>query len=191
MANLKNCIAGIDYSITGPSVCVHPIDVNWHLDNCRFLTLDAVKKNQGYWLNNTITVKSTSKTYEYDIVRYNFMALTFSDFLKYHDVKTAMIEGYSYMSSGKVFNLAEATGLMKLNVVPNNIELQANTPPVFKKFATGKGNANKEKMAEAFFADTAVNLTKVFNHNKLRAPVDNLVDSYWICKYLYESINIK
>ena len=164
MANLKNCIAGIDYSITGPSVCVHPIDVNWHLDNCRFLTLDAVKKNQGYWLNNTITVKSTSKTYEYDIVRYNFMALTFSDFLKYHDVKTAMIEGYSYMSSGKVFNLADATG---------------------------KGNANKEKMAEAFFADTAVNLTKVFNHNKLRAPVDNLVDSYWICKYLYESINIK
>ena len=63
-------------------------------------------------------------------------------------------------------------------------------PTVIKKYATGKGNANKEIMYDAFCAeiltppDLKSRLTP--KSTKLRNPVTDIVDSYFICKYGWE-----
>ena len=63
-------------------------------------------------------------------------------------------------------------------------------PTVIKKYATGKGNANKEIMYDAFCAeiltpsDLKSRLTP--KSKKLRNPVTDIVDSYFICKYGWE-----
>lgn len=184
---MSKYLAGIDYSITGPAACVHPIESEWSINNCRFLSFDGVKKNAGYWNNETILIEPHIKSYEYDVDRYSQMADKFVSFLKCYGVDDVCIEGYAYQACGKVFSLAEATGILKYKMTKEyQMKLSAQTPPVFKKFATDKGNANKQKMYDAFIEDTGLDLIKLFNHNKLRAPVDNLVDSYWICKYHYD-----
>ena len=45
-------------------------------------------------------------------------------------------------------------------------------------------------MFEAFLNDTSVNLCTHFDIDKVRSPVDNLIDAYYICKYMYEQILI-
>ena len=60
-------------------------------------------------------------------------------------------------------------------------------PSVVKKFASGKGNADKEKMYEAFTNETKVNLKKIFDMEKLNNPVTDIIDSYYIAKCGYEN----
>ena len=58
-------------------------------------------------------------------------------------------------------------------------------PSVIKKFATDKGNANKELMLDAFEKDTAANLAKIFDTTS-KSPVSDIADAYFICKYTTE-----
>jgi Holliday junction resolvasome RuvABC endonuclease subunit len=57
-------------------------------------------------------------------------------------------------------------------------------PTVIKKFATGKGNANKEKMYESFLIETSRNLNEELEikSEKIGNPVSDIVDSFYICK---------
>jgi Holliday junction resolvasome RuvABC endonuclease subunit len=66
----------------------------------------------------------------------------------------------------------------------NNIgELIIFTPGEIKKFATGNGNAKKESMISLFNA----------MHNELMIipKIDDLADSYWICEYLHNIIDLR
>ena len=56
------------------------------------------------------------------------------------------------------------------------------TTIVIKKFATDKGNANKELMLEAFEKDTGVNLELLFD-TKSKSPITDVADAYFVCKY--------
>jgi len=56
--------------------------------------------------------------------------------------------------------------------------------------ATGKGNADKEKMYEQFTKDTKIDLKKIFDMNKLNNPVTDIIDSYYIAKSGYENNTI-
>ena len=55
-------------------------------------------------------------------------------------------------------------------------------PSVIKKFATDKGNANKELMLGAFQEDTGVNL-EVLLDSSVKSPITDIADAYFICKY--------
>ena len=97
------------------------------------------------------------------------------------------IEGYSFGSKGLVFNLAENMGTLKHKLYKLNKRFQSIVPGQIKKNATGKGNADKLKMYEQFTKDTGVDLVKEFEQTKLNNPVTDIVDSYYIAKYGYES----
>jgi hypothetical protein len=60
-------------------------------------------------------------------------------------------------------------------------------PTVIKKFATGKGTANKDIMYEAFQAEllTPPNLKEslIPKAKNIISPVSDIVDSYFIAKY--------
>ena len=60
-------------------------------------------------------------------------------------------------------------------------------PSIIKKFATDKGNANKELMYEQFCKDTKTDLMKTFDMQTLSNPITDIVDAYYIARCGYES----
>ena len=60
-------------------------------------------------------------------------------------------------------------------------------PSVVKKGATGKGNADKDMMYEAFLKETKIDLKKIFDTDKVGNPVSDIVDSYYVAKVGYEN----
>ena len=71
------------------------------------------------------------------------------------------------------------------------IEFDIVPPTVIKKFATGKGNANKEKMYEAFDVENpGVDIRSWLTPRSTNtiSPVSDVVDAYFIVKYGLNSL---
>ncbi len=97
------------------------------------------------------------------------------------------LEGYAMGAKGQVFNIGENTGILKHYIqVIEGWELTTYAPSAVKKFATEKGNANKEKMYEHFIKETGLDLEKIFgfdiNPEKINGPISDVVDAYYIAK---------
>ena len=60
-----------------------------------------------------------------------------------------------------MFNIGENTGLLKHKLYKNNLNTQIVTPTEIKKWATGKGNASKTDMYNAFVDQTGVELKDI------------------------------
>jgi crossover junction endodeoxyribonuclease RuvC len=100
------------------------------------------------------------------------------------------IEGYSMGSTGMVFNIAENAGLLKHYLWKQNHDYHVVPPTVIKKFATGKGNANKEKLQEHFIEETGVDIKKMLDMTEKQwNPSSDIIDAYYICKYGYHKEN--
>ena len=80
-------------------------------------------------------------------------------------------------------------GLLKYKLFKNDLRYNLLAPAQVKKFATGKGNANKEKMIEAFKEETGCDLLKIFECN-YTSPVSDIADSYFICKFISQDLNL-
>ena len=92
-------------------------------------------------------------------------------------------------STGRVFNIAENAGLLKHYLWKNKFKYSMVPPTVIKKFATGKGNANKEKLQEQFVTDTGVNIKQMLNMTEKQwNPSSDIIDSYYIAKYGVENV---
>jgi Holliday junction resolvasome RuvABC endonuclease subunit len=99
------------------------------------------------------------------------------------------VEGYSYGSKGKVFNLAENMGIFKHKLYKAGVPVTVIEPSKAKKLATGKGNADKQAMYEAFSKETNTDLLITFQQKTLSNPVTDIVDSYYILKSLLAAKN--
>jgi Holliday junction resolvasome RuvABC endonuclease subunit len=69
----------------------------------------------------------------------------------------------------------------------HNIEYDTVVPSVVKKYASGKGNADKELMYQTLKKETKVDLMKDFDQQKLNNPITDIVDAYYIAKVGYEN----
>jgi Holliday junction resolvasome RuvABC endonuclease subunit len=100
------------------------------------------------------------------------------------------LEGYAYNATGRVFNIAENTGVLKYKLYQASIPVDIVEPTVVKKLASGKGNADKQMMFDSFFRETKIDLQTMITPNKthISSPVSDIVDSYYICKQLYHEI---
>ena len=97
------------------------------------------------------------------------------------------IEGYSYGSKGQgLFQIAENTGILKYRLQKAKIPYEIVVPSVVKKGATGKGNADKDMMYEAFVKDTNIDLKRLFDTEKVGNPISDIADSYYIQKVGYD-----
>lgn len=93
------------------------------------------------------------------------------------------IEGYSYGSKGVVFHIGEFTGLLKHKLHRRYIPFDVVAPSAVKKLATGKGNANKAAMAEAFARETGVDLrARMGLTPSQESPAADAVDAFYVCK---------
>jgi hypothetical protein len=189
---------GIDYSLSSPGVCVNTSEGEFRYEDCSFYFLTGTKKYDNTFKDNDVRYVGTGhKLYTSEPERYNNIADWAIDIIKSHikeyQIKeklfywpgnpTIQIEDYSYGSTGRVFHIAENLGLLKYKLkMECDWDYTLLPPSVIKKFATDKGNANKELMLEAFEKDTGVNLEVLFD-TKSKSPISDVADAYFICKY--------
>tara|TARA_Y100000310_G_C20457454_1_gene703730 strand:+ start:233 stop:802 length:570 start_codon:yes stop_codon:yes gene_type:complete len=181
-------IAGIDYSMRSPSICTFAGTEreSFTYDRCKFFFLTDTKKYANFFLKNIHG--SRFQDWNCDFQRYKSIADWAIDHLMGCD--QIAIEGYSMGSKGKTFNIAENTGILKYKIHNLGIPLEVVPPTTIKKFATGKGNADKEKMHKSFVNEVGLDLKQQITPDKssVSNPVSDIVDSYYICKYLYDKI---
>jgi len=187
----QQTIVGIDYSLNSPAICIAGDDFDFN--KCSFHFLTSKKKHIGKFGKNIFGYEI--KDYKTPIERFTNISTWALDIIHKHKNDTAkvFIEGYSFGSKGQaVFQIAENCGILKyrLQMSPSML-YDTIVPSVVKKYASGKGNADKQLMYDSFTKHTGVDLMKMFDMNKLNNPVTDIIDSYYIAKVGYENIESK
>jgi len=191
---------GIDYSLSSPGVCVNSSEDEFQYEDCKFYFLTNTKKYEGtfkekiaFGTSAVEYVGTPHRPYNSEPERYNNIANWVIDIIKsqpqlmigklWEKQPIIQIEDYSFGSTGRVFHIAENLGLLKYKLkIECGWDYTLIAPSVIKKFATDKGNANKEMMLHAFREDTGVNLEELFE-SSVKSPISDVVDAYFICKY--------
>jgi hypothetical protein len=185
---LYNCmvIAGIDYSLRGPAICVFKGEGNFEFKHCKFYYLTDTKKYAKTFLTNIHG--SVFEDYNHDCERYDTISSWGVDVC--YGCHEVALEGYAYGAKGRVFHIAENTGILKYKFFQASIPVDVISPSEIKKKATGNGNANKTDMHKAFSRETGYNLLSIMTPSKkeVTSPVSDVVDSYYVCKRLWEKI---
>jgi len=184
-------IAGIDYSLTSPAICVWKStdDRLFNFDDCALYYLE-IPKRRGPTPHGILNIHTDPyPEWETEEERHELLSKWTMSIITGCEV---FIEGYAFATSGTshVRSIAENTGLLKHKMYKVKQSFTSVPPTVIKKYATGKGNANKEGMYEAFVDEllTPTDLKERLTPKatKVKNPVSDLVDSYFICKYGWE-----
>jgi len=178
-------IAGIDYSIASPGVCVYDTCVGWKYSNLDLLAIPHNKKIDGDYDNIRIIQNKGPKVQSEE--RHAWLAECVINFLTARGVREVFLEDYAFAARGRVFHIGENCGLLKHYLWKGGIKINTVSPPSLKKFATGKGNAKKEDMVAQFEKETGVELRdQMMITSKAKgipSPVDDLADAYFLAKY--------
>ena len=176
-------IIGIDYSLTSPAVCVND-------GKLKFYYLTTKKKWLGKQSKDIIGYEH--KEWTDPIERFTYISDFVFDILFTANNPKIFIEGYSFGSKGQgLFQIAENCGILKYRLLEKGYGYNTIVPSVVKKGATGKGNADKDMMYEAFVKETKIDLKKIFDTEKVGNPISDIADSYFIQKVGYENIESK
>jgi Holliday junction resolvasome RuvABC endonuclease subunit len=171
---------GVDLSLSSPALCLHNGE-EFKFENCEFYFLTS---SQRFLYVHPKLHGETFPEYTTQSERYNNIASWIVDISKQFRVQSVFIEDYSFGSVGRVFAIAENGGVVKHQLWKNHVEYKTIPPTVIKKFATGKGNADKQKMQECFVAETQLDIKQVLSiPEKQWNPSSDLIDAFYICKY--------
>ena len=182
--NMNEHIAGIDYSLTSPAICVAKIiDNEVKFENCKFHFL---KQNKSHKSLGKVFLAYDYPEYTDDIDRFSKLASWTIECIRWYDgrVNRVYLEGYAFAATGRVFNIAENMGILKKQLREDGFKYTTIPPTVIKKHVTGKGNANKDLMYETFLSETQVDLRSQLSpkSTKISNPVSDIVDAYYICR---------
>ena len=173
---------GIDYSLTSPAVCLDN-------GNLMFFYLTNKKKWTGQMSEDIIGYEH--KEWTDPIQRFTYISDFVFDIIGSLVNPQIFIEGYSFGSKGQgLFQIAENCGILKYRLLQKGYTYNTVVPSVVKKGATGKGNADKDMMYEAFVKETKLDLKKIFDTEKVVNPLSDIADSYFIQKVGYENLLI-
>lgn len=171
---------GIDYSISSPAVYIGGGDFNSGKVLC-------FRPNRKVDSISDRVIMNEYPEWNCKEERYFKLANTCLQFiLENTDEKHVKLEGYAYGAVGNVFDIAEATSVLKQMLYHNGFTVEILEPKVVKKHATGKGTANKVAMYEKFvelgyrIEDSITGLDLRYMMKKLPSPVTDIIDSYFI-----------
>ena len=167
---------GIDYSMTSPAICVG----EGTFTSCRIQYLTPTKKFAKSYLDGKIK-GSHFGTWPSEEFRYDFISNWIVAQVPVH--AEIILEGYAFAAKGQVFNIGENTGLLKHKLYKNNLYPKVVTPTEIKKWATGKGNASKTDMYNAFVDQTGVELKDILECEPESNPLSDVVDAFLIHTY--------
>jgi Holliday junction resolvasome RuvABC endonuclease subunit len=179
LENMK--IVGIDNSVNSPGVVWFTLDEQMNITKKEFMGFTQVKKNA---TENIIHYKK--KDFEDDISQYIFNrdkifeAITKDGILPDY----VAIEDYAYSANGKVFNIAESTGALKVKLYENYIPIRLYDPCSIKLFFSSYGNADKERMKQCYDnLDEGEKLFGVIN--------EDIIDAFFVTLLLYYELKIR
>ena len=188
-------IAGIDYSLTSPAICVYKEEDDhgyFDFDRCVLYYLSNNERQRQVASRSGLSNLKAVPYPEWDTQEERYDALSSWVISLIQGCSEVFIEGYAYGVTSNRAPIYENTAILKHKMWKNKVPFHSYPPTVIKKFATGKGNANKEQMYEAFVDEllTPTDLkerltpkaTKVIN------PISDLVDAYFIAKCGAEGI---
>ena len=169
-------IAGIDYSMSCPSLCIFDTELDFTFQNCDFYYL--IDKKTKIIEEGNIHGEYYSKDSE-NVKRFDHISNWTITILKNQKVTHVYLEGYSMGSRGRVFHIAENTGVLKQKIYKAGITFEVIPPSTWKKEVVGKGNADKQHVYESMNVD----LKPIFKSKSITSPINDIADSYFICKY--------
>jgi hypothetical protein len=198
---LSKAYFGIDYSMSSPAIAEYvgeARDFNWKKVKFHFHTKDTkfaqdwFRKGLGIWC--TGSESALRRDYLHNEERFDHLAAWSLVRIRnphWQIPRMIALEDYAMGARGRVFEIAENTGALKQNLRANGYDFKLYPPTVVKKFATGKGNAKKEQMYDAWMAETEFDIWKEMTpgRTKISSPVTDIVDAYFILKKLVEEDN--
>lgn len=104
--------------------------------------------------------------------RFDRILQTLKHVVSFKLLQLVVIEGYSFNSFGKVFDIAELSGIIKYELWKNKIHFIEVPPNTLKKFVTGKGNSDKNIMMQKAYKQWGIEFTD-----------DNVCDAFYLAKY--------
>lgn len=184
-------IVGIDASINSTGCVSFDVDSQYNIVGTDYLSFTQVKKHE---TNKIIHFKKQEFS---DYIQQNlWMIARIRKFCL--GAEYVAIEDYAYAATGKVFHIAEFIGGMKDVLYLENSKIRFYDPPSIKLFATGKGNADKVRMVDEFDLLTCNEkpnldflLNPARNMSKYDSPRSDLVDAFFIAKFLHLELMLK
>lgn len=179
-------VYGIDYSLTTPAMCMMNAAAPSYDDAAYYFLTDTKKYARKVEnIYGAMHCKYTSETERYYNIGTNIIQpILLVKAQDQYDIKV-YLEGYSMGSKGKVFHMAENVGFLKALLWINEIDVIEVPPTTLKKETTGKGNADKDKMYEAWLAEGNPDLQDLLGSVKgpAKSPVSDIVDAHFLAKY--------
>jgi len=180
-------LAGLDFSLNSTGIA---------LDNNNFYFNTTLKKLPLKVNHPKIFVDNIDGSSEDNHLRYYNNAKKIIKILLQFNVNKIGIEGYSYgygtENPGRVFDIAEALGMLKFLLIENNIQIYVFPPKQIKKFFTGNGNASKVLMIERFLSknkNSSINyLIEELKIQRYNSPINDLVDAAAILELLKSNL---
>lgn len=211
--NNLNKIAGIDYSISSPAMCICTGDFKF--ENLQFFYVSEKKRwNNAQFLSGQIEgFKALDKEQFLDIDRITHLSTIFTDcifdIIQDGEQVEIGVEDYAFAANGNITLLAESMGILKYKLRTDNHNVKPYAPTTIKKFARNVYPIDKQRksdgklikmdkvaMYDAFVYDTGIDLLKEFGLTQLVTksgtptmgnPITDIVDAYFIAKYHYEN----
>ncbi len=78
--------------------------------------------------------------------RLDYIQNSIRDILNRYSCDLVCIEGYAYARPNQAHQMGELGGVLRLLLYRENVPYTEIAPPTLKKFATGKGNADKDQV---------------------------------------------
>lgn len=180
-------IGAIDYSKNSPgAVRAYINDETFEIEQLDYFGITTTKAKNP----KSDAGKGCMRLYDKgldDYAKINFMSENVLEFLE--GCEYIALEGYAFGAKGKVFDIAEATGVLKWKIYQSGMKMRIYAPNLIKMFATEHGNADKDRMVETYMnVGNPLNLPKsqVSKH-----PFEDIIDAYWVLKLLHRELEIR
>ncbi|AGS80926.1 hypothetical protein [Caulobacter phage Cr30] len=169
---------GVDFSYTSPGITIYDSDTDEY-QHYGYTTHKKATSFKNFHLTLQKDWNSQEERFN-NIVEWSMKIL--------EGCEHVFIENYAF-GGNLLATIGENTGLLKNRLYLAGIPFTVFAPSSVKKYATGKGNAKKEQLAEAFLKETGLNLKDLFNQGKNQwNPSSDIIDSYYIVKLGFTSL---
>lgn len=186
-------IAGIDFSLRSPAMCVlsrdtgapHKTVVEFFFVKQRakpdvektFLFQNGAKKDI------QVVLRPFSGCKESGFVRQVWAANTVAGWVAQHPPDRVYLEGYAYSKHFGNQTMMEAGGMLKMALHLKGVEVTTVTPTMGKKLLTGSGKASKKQMISQLNTEYGIDLLSLLEQGKIKDlhPAEDLADAFAMC----------
>ncbi|QGZ13900.1 RuvC-like Holliday junction resolvase [Rhizobium phage RL38J1] len=179
---------GVDYSMSCPSVCIEKdgeLQFFYIIGSeklCHEFKVGRVSVKGLHYnpanINNEKKVKLRES--HSDTERYMTLALLFEQYIPETTTDRAVFEAYAFGAKGRLAQMGENTGVLKAVLRAKGYKIETISPTTVKKYAFGSGKAEKEDMADVWFAEFGFHVHEYLACDKGKSPAADVIDSYYV-----------